>query len=84
MWVAVSMFLATTHGAHAALVLIGGMAAISAMVIYGTYAVLFSTGVAVRAYQRFFRTINGLFGAVFGVIGGRLLIDGLRVCVIRF
>lgn len=78
MWVAVSMFLATTHGAHAALVLIGVMAAMSAMVIYGTYAVLFSTGVAVRAYQRFFRTIDGLFGAVFGVIGGRLLIDGLR------
>ena len=54
------------------------MAAMSAMMIYGTYAVLFSTGVAVRAYQRFFRTIDGLFGAVFGVIGGRLLIDGLR------
>lgn len=78
MWVAVSMFLASAHGAHSSLVLIGVMAAISAMVVYGTYAVLFSTGVAVRTYQRFFRVIDASFGAIFGLIGGRLLLDGLR------
>jgi len=78
MWVAVSMFLASVHGAHSALVLIGVMAALSAMMVYGTYAVLFSTGVAVRTYQRFFRVIDASFGAIFGLIGGRLLIDGLR------
>ncbi|KXJ53824.1 MAG: hypothetical protein AXW12_13585 [Thalassospira sp. Nap_22] len=78
MWVAVSMFLASAHGAHSSLVLIGVMAAISAMMVYGTYAVLFSTGVAVRTYQRFFRVIDASFGAIFGLIGGRLLLDGLH------
>lgn len=78
MWVAVSMFLASVHGAHPALVAIGLLAAISAMTIYGIYAVLFSTGIAVRTYRRFFQTIEAVFGAVFGIIGGRLLADGLR------
>ncbi|MBB4018401.1 threonine/homoserine/homoserine lactone efflux protein [Chelatococcus caeni] len=48
------------------------------MLVYGTYAVLFSTGVAVRAYQRFFRAIEGAFGAVFGAVGAHLLADGVR------
>ncbi|RCK35431.1 hypothetical protein TH9_01665 [Thalassospira xiamenensis] len=78
MWVAVSMFLASAQGTHPALIVIGVLASCSAMVIYGIYALLFSTGVAVRAYQRFFRVVDGIFGAVFGVIGSKILIDGMR------
>lgn len=78
MWVAVSMFLASAQSTHPALIVIGVLASCSAMVIYGIYALLFSTGVAVRAYQRFFRVVDGIFGAVFGVIGSKILIDGMR------
>ncbi|OSQ31705.1 LysE family translocator [Thalassospira sp. MCCC 1A03138] len=77
MWVAVSMFLASAQGTHPALIVIGVLASCSAMVIYGIYALLFSTGVAVRAYQGFFRVVDGIFGAVFGVIGSKILIDGM-------
>jgi threonine/homoserine/homoserine lactone efflux protein len=78
MWVAVSMFLASSGMTSWQFLAIGLGASATAMIIYGTYAVLFSTGVAVRAYTRFFRWIEGAFGAVFGLVGGRLLLDGLR------
>lgn len=78
MWVAVSMFLASSGLSSGQFVIIGFGASLSATLIYGTYAILFSTGVAVRGYRRFFRLIEGAFGAVFGILGGRLLFDGIR------
>jgi threonine/homoserine/homoserine lactone efflux protein len=78
MWVAITMFLASTHLTTAQFLLIGASASASAMAIYGTYAVLFSSGVAVRAYTRFFRAIEGTFGALFGAIGAKLVLDGIR------
>jgi len=78
MWVAVSMFLASAHLSGAQFLLVGLCVSASAMAIYGTYAWLFSTGVAVRAYRRLFRAVDALFGAVFGALGAKLVADGLR------
>jgi len=78
MWAAISMFLASVNPAPGKFLLVGVCAAVSAMLIYGTYAFLFSTGLAIRAYDRFFRIIDLSFGLVFGALGARLVLDGLR------
>ncbi len=78
MWVAVSMFLASFGLTAWQFLAVGIAASASAMLVYGAYAMLFSTGVAVRAYGRFFRLIEGAFGAIFGAIGGKLVVDGVR------
>ncbi len=49
----------------------------SALVIYGIYGLLFSTGPVRRIQARFARTTNALFGLAFGVIGARILTDGV-------
>lgn len=78
MWVAISAFLASAGLSNIQFLLIGLCVAASAMVIYSAYAMLFSTGLATRAYRRFFRLIEAAFGALFGLIGAKLVIDGLR------
>lgn len=78
MWVAISMFLASFGLPSLQFLAIGAGAALSAMIVYGAYALLFSTGIAVRTYGRFFRIAEGLFGAAFGAIGGRLILDGVK------
>lgn len=78
MWVAVSMFLASSGLSGPLFLLIGLGAAVSAMLIYGAYALVFSTGLAIRTYGRFFRVIEASFGAVFGFVGAKLVMDGLR------
>jgi threonine/homoserine/homoserine lactone efflux protein len=78
MWVAISMFLASSGLSVLHFLLMGLGASASAMLVYGTYAVLFSTGTVVRAYQRFFRVIEGAFGVVFGAVGGQLIMSGIR------
>ena len=52
--------------------------AMSALAVYSAYAVLFSTSVASRAYARAARWFEAAFGAVFGVLGGALVADGIR------
>lgn len=77
MWGAVATFLFGS-GLSAPQVL--GFAPIgftSALVIYSTYGVLFSSGLAKRAYARFARGIEALFGLAFGAIGGKLVADGI-------
>ena len=59
-------------------VVFGPLAALSAMAVYGSYAYLFSSGLAGRAYARFARWIEAAFGLAFGALGGRLLLDGVR------
>lgn len=50
----------------------------SALLVYGAYGVLFSTNLARRLYARFTRTVEALFGAAFGALGGSLVVDGMR------
>ena len=47
--------------------------AIAAMAIFTGYAVLFSTGLAMRLYRLAYRTINLVAGGVFGLVGMKLL-----------
>ena len=78
MWVAASMYLASLNLSAVQFLTIGSCVSLSALGIYGVYAVLFSTGLAVRTYGRFFRFIELGFGAVFGMLGAKLVADGLR------
>lgn len=78
MWVAISMYVASLQYSSLGFLLVGLEVALSALVIYMGYAWLFSTGVAVRAYQRFFKVAEGTFGLIFGALGAKLFIDGLR------
>ena len=54
------------------------LGSLSAMLVYGGYAVLLSTGGATRAYRRFWRAIEALFGSLFGAMGASLMIAGVR------
>ena len=78
MWVAVSIFLASADLTNTQFLIIGFCISLSAMAIYGTYAVLFSTGVAMRAYGRLVHAVEATFGLVFGALGARLITDGLK------
>jgi threonine/homoserine/homoserine lactone efflux protein len=78
MWVAISMFLAASGLSSAQFLVVGQCTSASAMAVYGVYALLFSTGAARRAYRRLFRGVEAVFGVVFGVLGARLVSDGLR------
>jgi len=78
MWSAVATIL---HGAALEtwqVALFGPVAAISAFMIYGTYALLFSTGAANKFYKRFTQWIEAAFSASFGALGSKLVIEGAR------
>lgn len=51
---------------------------LTALTIYGTYGALFSTGLVRRAYVRFWRWIEAMFGLAFGALGGALLSEGVK------
>ena len=78
MWAAVATFLFGAGLEPWQVFLFGPICALSGFAIYGTYAVLFSTGLASRTYQRFSRWFETLFSAAFGALGGKLLYDGVR------
>jgi threonine/homoserine/homoserine lactone efflux protein len=78
MWIAVSIFLASANLSNTQFLVIGACVSLSAMTIYGTYALLFSTGIAMRIYGRSIHFIEAGFGAVFGALGAKLITDGLR------
>jgi threonine efflux protein len=78
MWIAISMYLASSGISVLQFLAVGLGASASAMIVYGTYALLFSTGVVMRAYARFFRIIEGAFGLLFGAVGAKLVIDGAQ------
>ena len=78
MWVAVSAYLTSLQVGALGTLGVGLGVAASAFAIYGTYAALFSTGHARALYGRFFRGVEAGFGAVFGLIGARLVFDGVR------
>ncbi len=78
MWVAVSIFLASANLTNTQFLIIGFCISLSAMAIYGAYALLFSTGVAIRTYGRLVHAVEATFGLVFGALGARLITDGLK------
>lgn len=78
MWSAIATFLFGTGVTNHEMLAFGPLAAITALVIYGTYGLLFSTGIATRVFQRFWRIIQALFGAAFGALGAMLFVSGAR------
>ncbi|WP_332687458.1 LysE family translocator [Devosia sp.] len=78
MWSAVATFLFGAGLGSAQVLAFGPMVALSAVAIYGTYGLLFSTGMAMRTYGRFWRAIEAAFGLAFGALGATLLVWGIR------
>lgn len=78
MWAAVGAFL-FGHGLSALHVLaLGPLGALSGVVIYGAYAWLFTTEVAMNGYSRLRRRVEGAFAIAFGAMGTSLLLSALR------
>lgn len=78
MWAAVASFLFGQDLSAWHVLAFGPMGALSGLVIYGTYALLFSSGVAMRGYSRFSRWFEGVFAAAFGAMGASLIWSGVR------
>ncbi len=78
MWTAVGSFLFGNGFSAVQVLAFGPIAALSATLIYGSYALMFTTGLAVKAYSRFARWIELMFGTVFGMLGGKLIVDGIK------
>lgn len=78
MWAAVASFLFGQGLSAWHVLAFGPVGALSGLAIYGTYALLFSTGLAMRGYLRFSRWFEGVFAAAFGVMGTTLLWAGIR------
>ena len=78
MWSALATFLFGAGLNNAQVLAFGPVVAVSALVIYGGYGLVFSTGVATRAYGRFWRASEALFGAAFGALGLTLLVSAVR------
>ncbi|GLQ53478.1 LysE family translocator [Devosia nitrariae] len=78
MWSAVATFLFGMELSNAEVLAFGPLAVASGVAIYGTYALLFSTGVATRVFQRFWRIIEAMFGVAFGALGTMLFFSGAR------
>ncbi|MEM9477670.1 MAG: LysE family translocator [Pseudomonadota bacterium] len=78
MWAAVASFLFGQGLSVWHVLVLGPLGALSGLLVYGTYAWLFSTGVAMRGYTRFAGWFEGVFAAVFGLMGASLLWAGIR------
>lgn len=78
MWLAITTFLYGAGLGNIEVLLFGPITAISAILIYGFYGWLFSTGTATRGYNRYWRWLEAAFGAAFGSFGLMLLISGFR------
>lgn len=81
MWAAVASFLYGSGFDSVAVLGFGAFTFCSASVIYGTYGLLFSSGLAMRTYGRFARWFEAAFAAVFGTLGAVLLFDAVRELV---
>ncbi|MGQ7847239.1 LysE family translocator [Granulosicoccus sp. 3-233] len=77
MWAAVTAFLSGSGLPPEGVLAFAPVGAGSAFVIYGSYGVLFSTPVAIRAYNRVASQIELVFGGLFGLLGIRFLADGI-------
>jgi threonine/homoserine/homoserine lactone efflux protein len=77
MWSAVATFLYGSGLSAPQVLGFAPLGFVSAMAVYGTYGALFSSGLAKRAYARFARGIEALFGLAFGALGGKLVADAV-------
>ena len=78
MWSAIATFLFGAGVPMTAVLILGPMVAASALLIYGTYGLLFSSQLAGTFYARFARAIEFIFGAAFGALGALLVLAGVR------
>ena len=78
MWLAIISFMLGSGLTPTQVLLASPVGALTALAIYSTYAVLFSTQHAISIYQHVGRWLDGAFGTMFGLLGGKLLLDGLR------
>ncbi|KMW60488.1 Threonine efflux protein [Candidatus Rhodobacter oscarellae] len=78
MWAAVSTFLFGAGLTPAQVLAFGPIGATSGLMVYGFYAWAFSTPAATRGYARAARGIEAVFAGAFGLLGGRLIWDGLK------
>lgn len=72
MWAAVASFLFGAGLTDWQVLALGPVAALTALLIYGTYGVLFSSRVALGVYQKMTAPIEWAMGAAFGAMGGAL------------
>ncbi|MBU1305940.1 MAG: LysE family translocator [Alphaproteobacteria bacterium] len=75
MWSAIATFLFGSGLGNLQVLAFGPVVAISALAIYGGYGLVFSTGTATRAYARFWRITEAVFGAAFAALGVTLLVS---------
>ena len=78
MWAAVSTFLFGAGLTPLQVIAFGPIGALNGLIVYGFYAWAFSTPAAVRGYSRAARGIEAVFAGAFGLLGGRLIWDGLK------
>ncbi|MGV8855396.1 MAG: LysE family translocator [Devosia sp.] len=78
MWSAIATFLFGAGLGHLQVLAFGPVVALSALIIYGGYGLVFSTGAATRAYARFWRVSEAVFGVAFGALGVTLLVSAVR------
>ncbi len=77
MWAAVTAFLSGSGLPPSGVLAFAPVGATSAFLIYGSYAVLFSTPLAIRGYNRVAGKIELIFGALFGLLGIKFIADGV-------
>lgn len=73
MWTAVASTLFTAGADTAGALLFAPIGAASAFAIYSMYAVVFSSAPARRLYGRVWRGFEAAFGALFALVGARLI-----------
>ena len=78
MWIAISAFLLGSGFTSQQVLLLAPIGASSAFIIYGGYAMLFSTSIANRIYTQSARGLDALFGIIFAGFGLKFLYDGAR------
>lgn len=76
-WVATATFLYSQDLKSAAVAAFGPVGVVCSIVVYGAYALLFSTGTMMDAYRRFQRAFEGAFAVAFSAVGGALIIAGV-------
>ena len=78
MWVAVASILLGSGMLAWHVAALSPIFALVGFLIYAGYSILFSTGLAVRVYRRFWCIAEFAFGGLFGVLGASLFLAGLR------
>lgn len=76
-WSAITSFLYSSGLSVAGVLGFAVVGFVSSLAVYGGYGVLFSSGLARRAYARFAPVFQGLFGLAFCSLGAVLLWDGV-------